>query len=275
MPRIHDVQAPRAGALRNADAVAPAPTGAVTGKALLDGWKAAAYDEGISAIARTHLQPQYQAAVDAASKKLHRALERPELGEVLARVDKKLLEPERARVTASLQNDAAARAKIVPDAVSDLQAHAGELRNPFAPLVAGDPVARARETVLFENSELMVLADKFCPSPKVLVVPKAPALTPLDVSSSTLDALARAARAASDAFSAAAGAPPSDVWINAPQVVTLAQVHVHVQPHLGRFVDSLTPAERGNETVAERRVAQLQDAFWKKFEPELKARLGP
>lgn len=242
---------------------------------LLEDWRAATLDDGIRELARAQLNGEYQAAIAQATQEVGRRLDDRELMGVLSTVDRRLLPAAEAKVRAKVSQDAKALEHIFNSTVDGLRQRAPQLRNPFTPLAEGDAHARARETMVFENREVMVLVDRFCPSPKVLVVPKVKALTPLDVAPNVMTELTRAATAASDTFQAIAQSRPSDVWINPPTFVTLGQLHVHVQPQLPDFAEQLTPAEAGDEQVAERRLAVLAMDFWKKFTVEFQSRMKP
>jgi diadenosine tetraphosphate (Ap4A) HIT family hydrolase len=89
------------------------------------------------------------------------------------------------------------------------------------------------------------------------VIPKARALLPTDVPAATLDEMGRVGKIVSDAFSKVAKAKPSELFVNPPQLVTIAQLHLHVIP-------PMRPLREG-----------VEDAFWSKVSTALGKTLGP
>lgn len=122
--------------------------------------------------------------------------------------------------------------QTVENCVRDMRAPVSGRKDPFTPIALGDPQARSREWVLFEDPDLMVLVDSFSPTPKALVVPKATTMFPTDLSPAMLEKISRVAAATADAFSAATGAASNGIWINPPQYLMVRQLHVHVMPDL-------------------------------------------
>lgn len=230
-------------ATRAADAAAPLASAASAGNAqqILDGWRASAFDAAITQLARASLKPEYQKAFDAQVRRFGRELSDEELQElsdqVQDSVDERMLDGARATVQAGLANDPGAKARLVNDAAADLKARAPRLRNPFAPLAANDPVARAKEKVLWENGTLMVLVDRFSKAPHLLVVPKAPALLPQDAPPATLDEMGRVGKIASDVFTRVAGVGASETFVNPPQLISIGQLHMHVIPPMKALTD--------------------------------------
>jgi diadenosine tetraphosphate (Ap4A) HIT family hydrolase len=145
------------------------------------------------------------------------------------------------------------------------------LRDPFTPVIAGAPGARDNEIVLWESRNAIVLVDTFAPSPKALVIPKAPARLPTDLSPAALDELGLLAAHVSDAFVRATGCPPAGMWINPPQHLTVRQLHVHVLPDIGVYTADGSPARALLEDASVR--PQLLTWF-DVLHKELVARLG-
>jgi diadenosine tetraphosphate (Ap4A) HIT family hydrolase len=245
--------------IRGVDAAAPLASAAtqVNAQQILDGWRASSFDAGVTLLARQQLQPEYDQAIDANAERAGRELTDDEVDLVMEKVDDKLLDGARDQVFNSLKSDPNAKTRIFNDAVADLKARAPKLRNPFAAIAAGDPKARAKETVLWENPQLMVLVDRFAPVPHVLVIPKAPALLPTDLPASALDEIGRVGKVASDVFTKMTGAKPSELFVNPPQLVTIGQLHLHVIP-------GLRPLKEGAEAK-----------FWSHFSAGLDKALGP
>jgi diadenosine tetraphosphate (Ap4A) HIT family hydrolase len=245
--------------IRGVDAAAPLASASsqVNAQQILDGWRASSFDAGVTILARQQLQPEYDQAIEANAERAGRELTDDEVDLVVEKVDDKLLDGARDQVFNQLKSDPNAKTRIFNDAVADLKARAPKLRNPFLPIAAGDPKARAKETMLWENPQLMVLVDRFAPVPHVLVIPKTPALLPTDLPASALDELGRVGKVASDVFTKMTGSKPSELFVNPPQLVTIGQLHLHVIP-------GLRPLKEGAETK-----------FWHRFSAELDKALGP
>jgi diadenosine tetraphosphate (Ap4A) HIT family hydrolase len=245
--------------LRRVDAAAPlASAGSqVTAQQILDGWRASSFDAGVTVLARQRLQPDYDKAIAANAERAGRELDDDEVELVMEKVDDRLLDGARDQVFNQLKGDPTAKTRIFNDAVADLKARAPKLRNPFADIAADDPKARAKETMLWESPQLMVLVDRFAQVPHVLVVPKAPALLPTDLPASALDEVGRVGKVASDVFTRLAHAKPSEIFVNPPQLVTIGQLHLHVIPGLRALKEG------------------AEHKFWRHFSTELSKALGP
>jgi len=110
-----------------------------------------------------------------------------------------------------------------------------DLKNPFEDLGTMSDAQRtaAKERVLWESPNVMVVVDRFNPPPKVLVVPKTNGVwVPTDADQSLLNELAAVAAAASDAIQAAVykkcEPASTDIHINGPQEIAVQQLHIHV-----------------------------------------------
>ncbi len=210
----------------------------------------------MTGIARQQLQPQYDAAIQKQSKRFHRELSEDEIDSIVRRVNDKLLDGQREQVMATVANSPAAQAKLISGTVANLKEHLGDLKNPFKAIARGSEQARKKERVVWEDHNVMVLVDRFADSPKVLVVPKAFAATPLDVAPRVLDEVGKLAQASAQVFTRIAKAKPADAWVNPPQYLSVAQVHMHVQPNL-------KPLR-----------ASQENRFWASFAKELTATVG-
>jgi diadenosine tetraphosphate (Ap4A) HIT family hydrolase len=244
--------------IRRAEAAAPvaAATGKFTAAAIIATWKKATLQATVTAIAREQLRPQYDAAIQKQEKRFHHELTDDEKEIIVDRVNDKLLDGQRKQVMATVANDPAAQAKLINGAVANLKEHLGELKNPFKALARGSEEARKKERIVWEDRHVMVLVDLFADSPKVLVVPKASAATPLDVAPRVLDEVGKLAQASAQAFTRIAKAKPADAWVNPPQYLSVAQLHMHVQPNL-------KPLR-----------ASQENRFWASFAKELRATVG-
>ena len=148
------------------------------------------------------------------------------------------------------------RRQLLQRVESHFRPQLSRLRNPFLPLAMGNPTARARETVVYENSDVMVVLPKFDPNTqKVLVVPKQAMLFPTEASGALMKKLNETAAAVSDAFSAVAGSGQSRFFIATPDGMELSHMHIHVVPTLGP-------------------TAPTGQALWAQMGRELKQRLG-
>lgn len=112
------------------------------------------------------------------------------------------------------------------------------LPNPFVKIarMSGQERAVARERVLWEDKEIMVLVDRFDGTPKALIIPKADGIwLPTDASEELLGRIAVVAGLISDSFVRVAGkgcATPatSQIYIHRPSQLGVQQLHVHVKP---------------------------------------------
>ncbi|MBI1947618.1 MAG: HIT domain-containing protein [Deltaproteobacteria bacterium] len=146
-------------------------------------------------------------------------------------------------------------------------------RDPFTPIAMNDPVARAKERVLWENPRVMVLVDLFAPCPKALVVPKKQMMFPVEADAATLAELARIAAHVSDALSDVTHAPPSGIWINPPQHLMVRQLHVHVLPQVKDYVDTGEPLVHA--AANDPSIMKKADALFAKVSAALSKQLGP
>lgn len=105
------------------------------------------------------------------------------------------------------------------------------LRDPFMPLARGDQKARAKEKVLFEDEQIMVLSDLFARSAKLLVVPKSETLFLCDMNDKARAHLEKISGAAQHAFKILHNAN-ARAWVNPPSALSVRQLHVHIQPNL-------------------------------------------
>jgi diadenosine tetraphosphate (Ap4A) HIT family hydrolase len=152
-------------------------------------------------------------------------------------------------------------------------------RDPFGPVAARDAQARAREVVLWESPQAMVLVDLFSAYPKALVVPKQRVMFPTEAPAALLDELARVSAHVSDAFVALGAAESARIWINPPHDLTVRQLHIHVMPALGnwRAFLALPPAPGRRERavdVMKQAKSQMQQVF-AQLTKVLEANLGP
>jgi len=108
------------------------------------------------------------------------------------------------------------------------------LKDPFMPIAHNDATARAKETVLWEDADTMVIVDAFAYGPKALVIPKAETLFPTDLDDGGMQRLAEISAKVSDAFVALGAKGPARMWVNPPSALTVRQLHVHVQPGIAR-----------------------------------------
>lgn len=133
----------------------------------------------------------------------------------------------RAALSGANEDELAAKIEAQRDRVS-------RMKDPFTPIANNDAAARAKETVLWEDDDTMVIVDAFSFGPKALVVPKAVMLFPIDGSVEYIARLAEIANAVSGAFVDLGATGGSKTWINPPFALTVRQLHVHVQPPIAR-----------------------------------------
>jgi diadenosine tetraphosphate (Ap4A) HIT family hydrolase len=222
------------------------PTQTATPK-LLEGWResllqAAAEDRADDEVIAPVLAP----ALQAAEAQKGEALSRREARGVERDVRQQLQQPwddaYRAHLT-DITRSSSTKKQTERDVVLEQRARIAQLKDPFTPLIADAPGARDHEIVLWESKQSIVVVDTFAPSPKALVVPKAPASLPIDLSAAALDELAVVAAHVSDAFMRSTGAPAAGIWVNPPQHLTVKQLHVHVLPDLGAYTADGAPAK--------------------------------
>lgn len=108
-----------------------------------------------------------------------------------------------------------------------------QLKDPFTPLARGDPDARAKEHVLWEDTQAMVVVDLYAATPKALAIPKESITFPCDAGDALLTHLSQVSAATSDAFMEAAHwSVPARCWVNPPRGLMIRQLHVHILPRL-------------------------------------------
>ena len=137
------------------------------------------------------------------------------------------------RATAPQQDQAAARERAETQ-----RERVSRLKDPFMPVAMNDNSARAKETVLWEDDDTMVIVDAFAYGPKALVIPKQETLFPTDLNAEGMQRLGVISARVSDAFIALGAKGPSRMWINPPSALTVRQLHVHVQPGIARPGDA-------------------------------------
>jgi diadenosine tetraphosphate (Ap4A) HIT family hydrolase len=258
---------------------ATALSGATTTTAvpkLLDDWRGALLQAAAEARADDEvIAPALGPALQRAEQDKGEALTRREARNVERDVRQRLQKPwdDAYRVHfADVTKSPAVKQQVERDVLLAERPRLAALKDPFTPVIVGAPGARDAEIVLWENKNAVVLVDTFAPSPKALVVPKAPAHVPTDLSSTTLDELSRIAAHVSDAFLRATGCPPAGIWVNPPQHLTVKQLHVHVLPDVGDYTGDGAPAKALLED------GQLRPQLLTWFavvERELTAKLGP
>ena len=216
--------------------------------ALFSDWKKSVLDATARDAARAELWPEVEQALARAQAHKGTLLEDHEAEKVAdaffdshaPRVDQL-----HKKHTATFGHSTQQKDTVIARAVDDARPHIAQRRDPFTPIAHNDPQARAREVVLWENADAMVLVDLFVKHPKALVVPKAPVSFPCDAPAGMLEDLARIAAHVSDAFMAAAGAKkPAGIWVNPPQDLTVKQLHVHVMPDLPAWLDLLPALDK-------------------------------
>jgi diadenosine tetraphosphate (Ap4A) HIT family hydrolase len=230
---------------------------------LLKDWRQATVQAKIQQDARWSIEPKVRAAVKsalaAAEQQLNpgEELTEEQIRRIKSKAARPILDAEMPGAIAhfaSLYDDTPkSRAKAIADSVDECRPIVEGCRDPFTPIAQGDPTARANETVLWENKRFMILADRFCPGPKALVIPKQPALFPTDVPPSMLKEMAQLASIAGTAFMQLSSTPNNtvDYWINPPPHVSVKQLHVHVQPNLPSWDEQCTdPADVPSRTAS-------------------------
>jgi uncharacterized protein YjbK len=117
------------------------------------------------------------------------------------------------------------RAKVEPN-----RARLERLRDPFTPLARGDEAARAKEKVLWEDGQFLVISDTFAGGAKALVIPARPCLVPVDLDEGERARIEEITGAVVEAFRVVTG-KDSRAWVNLPNGISVRQLHVHVQPN--------------------------------------------
>lgn len=255
---------------------APGQTNAPTPALLLD-WKDATVNARAKQLARADLlsDPKVRQQIDAEVRALARQEGRPltekEEKKVTGAVLKPLLPAFYAKHYQQLAASDATKQQALADTIAEYRPKMARYKDPFTPVAQGDPAARAKETMLWEDQDVMVMVDTFCPSPKALVVPKDTYNFPTDVPGALMDRIADIAAKVSDAFSKASGSNPADIWINPPQRITISQMHVHVQPKLPHW----EPHRRPRGVPPDPALVAEQQKFYRAVTSELSKLLGP
>ncbi len=164
------------------------------------------------------------------------------------------------------------KAQTERDVVLAERPRVAQLKDPFTPVIHNLPNARDNEIVLWESKNFVVVVDTWADAPKALVVPKVPVNLPVDAPAGLLDEAAFVAAHVSDAFMRATGCNASSIWINAPQNLTVAQLHVHVLPDVGNYTQDGAPAKAFIEDAQMR--PQLE-AWFDQIKSQLQHKLGP
>jgi diadenosine tetraphosphate (Ap4A) HIT family hydrolase len=232
--------------------------------ALRDDWQDATVDARAKELATQELigTPEFQnllqQEVAAAEQQEGRPLDNREVNWLQRRLIKANIQPYYAKHYGEQSKNATTRKQAVTDSVNGHTARVHGRRDPFVGVIAGDPQARAKERVLFEDPDVLVVVDTFAPSPKALVVPKKTASFPTDLTKKELDKLALISQQVSEAFTEVSGSQAADIWINPPQALSIKPLHVHVQPHLPRWEQQ--PRRRGDPP--DPALLAEMDRFW-------------
>jgi diadenosine tetraphosphate (Ap4A) HIT family hydrolase len=129
------------------------------------------------------------------------------------------------------QMSPAERLRVVKQEIAKERPAVAANRDPFTPLAARDPAARARETVLWENDKVMVVvAKRDASKTKALVVPRVQRNFITDATPAEIAEMERVIAALSAAYQSVAGTSPADVMLSTPDNMELARMHVHVDP---------------------------------------------
>ncbi len=265
--------------------VSAAATGGITKTAvpaLLSDWKQASLEATARGLAAKEMQPDLDVFLLGAATKHGRALNEEEIDAVA----EKFFERNGGRLASLAKQHLGTFGSgtqldtVVTQAVDTMRPQVKSYRDPFTPIAQGNPKARAREVVLWENKEAMVLVDLFIDQPKALVVPKQPMQFPTEASPQTLQELARVSAHVSDAFMVSEGAKkPAGIWINAPQDLTVKQMHVHVMPDLAPWSKLAKKPEldgaRAVDLMADPAARQAMDTVFKRLSEQLVKTLGP
>jgi diadenosine tetraphosphate (Ap4A) HIT family hydrolase len=258
---------------------------------LLSDWKRSVLVAAAREAARAELMPEAQRLLDEAATQKGAPLADDEIEPI---VDA-FFERERGRLKTlqathlqEFDKGPKERDRTIQRVVLEERPRVQALRDPFTPVALKDPTARAREVVLWENADAMVLVDLFATSPKALVIPKQPVMLALDAPDALLKDLALVAAHVSDALIDVSGAPPAGIWVNPPQDLTVRQMHVHVLPDLpdwlafvGAGQASDASAQGGRRPVRAIQaakdpqvLAQMQ-SFFQTLTKAIEQRLGP
>ncbi|MDP2344122.1 MAG: hypothetical protein Q8O67_24405 [Deltaproteobacteria bacterium] len=243
---------------------------------LLADWKVAVYEAAAEALADIEvIKPALNKALDKAEGKKGEPLTRREERGIEHKVREKLDSEYGQAFKAhhkDLTKSPSTKAQTERDVVLAERPRVAQLKDPFTPVINNAPGSRDNEIMLWESKNFMVVVDTFADSPKALVVPKTKVNLPVDAPQGLLDEAALVAAHVSDAFMRATGCKAAGIWINAPQNLTVAQLHVHVLPDLGPFTADGAMAKQFIEDPAAR--PQLE-AYFGKIKGELASKLGP
>lgn len=253
--------------------------------ALLGDWRQAVLEATAQDAAKQELWPQVEKALADAQKKKGTLLDDDEaeaVADAFYEKNEGKLEKLAAKHLASFGTTTAQKDAVITKVVDDARPRIATRRDPFTPVAQKDPQARAREVVLWENKDAMVLVDLFVPRPKALVVPKTPVSFPNDAGAPLLDELARIAAHVSDAFMSAlpgSKGQPAGIWVNAPQHLTVKQLHVHVAPKSAAWADLVGATgvgrARAMELTRDAQARPAMNAIFKQLTAALEASLGP
>lgn len=206
---------------------------------LLGDWKKATVDAAIEDAARATFWPEVEQALADAEQQKGAPLNRREAHHIVHVIEQARMPAAIPLVAPAIEKNATTRQQAIDDSLQTYRPIVAQKKDPFMPLALGDPNARAKERVLWENPRVMVLVDAFCDKPKALVVPKTPVSFPVDATKKQLDELAKIAAETSAAFAQVKGCKDAEIWVNPPQYLSVKQLHVHVGPPLPEWDDSL------------------------------------
>ncbi len=200
---------------------------------LLHEWHQSTVEAHIEHVAIGTFAHEIDLALTTAEAQVGRKLERPEVRYIRKQVIEANLPAAMAMVRPSMDGTDQKRDATFQAALTEMRPVVAGKFDPFTPVAQNDPQARAKETVLWENANVMVLTDPRSPSPKALVIPKTQVSLPNDASAATIKELQAVAAALGDAFADVfKSGKGADVWINPPHYLMVKQLHVHVQPNL-------------------------------------------
>ncbi|MBX7114258.1 MAG: hypothetical protein K1X64_07965 [Myxococcaceae bacterium] len=252
--------------------------------ALLSDWKQATLEATARGLAAKEMQPDLEVFLSGAQTKHGRPLNEEETDAatgtffernagLLATLSKKHL---------GTFGNGAQLEKKVTQAVDAIRPQLQNYVDPFTPIARGNPKARAKEVMLWENKGAMVLLDIYSDQPKALVVPKQQMQFPTDQAATpqTLQELARISAHVSDAFMNSEGVKkPAGIWINAPQDLTVKQMHVHVRPDIAPWSKLLKkPKLDGAQAIdlmADPALRKAMDPVFQRLSAQLVKTLGP
>ena len=256
------------------NAVSGGPTTTAVPKLLAD-WKVALHEAAAEGRADAEIiEPVLQKALAKAEHNKGAPLTRKEARGVEAKVRDSLERDYQAAFKAhhkDVTKSPSTKAQTERDVVLAERPRVAQLKDPFTPVIQNQPGARANEIVLWESKNFLVVVDTFADAPKALVVPKAKVNLPVDAPQGLLDEAALVAAHVSDAFMRATGCKAAGIWINAPQNLTVAQLHVHVLPDVGPYTADGAMAKQFIEDPAMR--PQLE-AWFNQIKGELVSKLG-